>query len=309
MGLAALGIGPGDEVILADINWIATAAPIVHVGATPVLVDILSDSWCIDPDAAEAAITPRTRAIVATHLYGNLCDLGRLSAIADRHGLALIEDAAEGFGSRWHGHHVGSVGRFGTFSFHGTKTITTGEGGMLVTNDAALYETVLTLSNHGRARSETKQFWANMVGFKYKMSNIEAALGCAQLERAGDLIRRKREIFIAYRDGLAGLHVTMNPEPEGTCNGYWMPTLVFQPQGRHSKDKSLEVLKLCNIDARVFFHPLSDQGHFEKRYATPVSHDISSRALNLPSYHDIGHDDLKRVCNTLIGILCGGLPG
>ncbi|MGA9763089.1 MAG: DegT/DnrJ/EryC1/StrS family aminotransferase [Rhodomicrobium sp.] len=303
MGLHALGIGPGDEVILADINWIATAAPIVHVGATPVLVDILPDSWCIDPDAAEAAITARTKAIVATHLYGNLCDLDRLSAIAEAHGIALIEDAAEAIGSRWHGRQAGSIGRFGTFSFHGTKTMTTGEGGMFVTNDAGLCETVLTLSNHGRSRHETKQFWANMVGFKYKMSNIQAALGCAQLERIEELIARKREIFMAYREGFAGMPVAMNPEPEGCRNGYWMPTLVFEPQARHLKDAVMEALRANNIDARVFFHPLSDQGHFEIRHATPVSHDISSRAFNLPSYHDLTREDIRRVVEIVEQVL------
>ncbi len=303
MGLSALGIGPGDEVILADINWIATAAPIVHAGATPVLVDILPDSWCINPDAAEAAITPRTKAIVATHLYGNLCDLGRLTAIAEAHGIALIEDAAEAIGSRWYGRQAGSIGRFGTFSFHGTKTITTGEGGMFVTNDAALCETVLTLSNHGRSRSETKQFWTSMVGFKYKMSNIQAALGCAQLERIEELVARKREIFMAYRDGFAGMPVAMNPEPEGCRNGYWMPTLVFEPQARHLKDKAMGSLRAQNIDARVFFHPLSDLGHFEIRHATPISHGISSRAFNLPSYHDLTSEDICRVVETVGEVL------
>jgi perosamine synthetase len=302
MGLSALGVGPGDEVILADINWIATAAPIVHVGATPVLVDILPDSWCIDPDAAEAAITSRTKAIVATHLYGNLCDLDRLSAIAKAHGVALIEDAAEGIGSRWRGRHVGSIGRFGTFSFHGTKTITTGEGGMFVTSDADLYETVLTLSNHGRSRNETRQFWANMVGFKYKISNVQAALGCAQLERVGDLIARKREIFLAYKESFAAMPVAMNPEPDACVNGYWMPTLVFQPRDRRLKDRALDVLRERNVDARVFFHPLSALGHFEKRHETPISRDISSRAFNLPSYHDLNAEDIQRVVGAIADV-------
>jgi len=178
MGMAALGIGPGDEVIMADTNWIATASPIVNLGAKPVFVDILEDTWCIDPDKAEAAITPRTKAIVAVHLYGNLCDMDRLLAIGEKHGIPVIEDAAEAIGSVWHGQRAGSMGKFGAFSFHGTKTMTTGEGGMFVTNDAELYERVLTLSNHGRARGQTKQFWPDAVGFKYKMSNIQAAIGC-----------------------------------------------------------------------------------------------------------------------------------
>ncbi|MDO9194076.1 MAG: DegT/DnrJ/EryC1/StrS family aminotransferase, partial [Undibacterium sp.] len=173
MGLAALGIGVGDEVILADTNWIASAAPIVHLGATPVFVDILAQTWCLDPQQVEAAITPRTKAIIAVHLYGNLCDMDALLAIGERHGIPVIEDAAEAIGSVWHGRRAGSMGAFGSFSFHGTKTITTGEGGMFVTNDDALYNTVLTLSNHGRSRSQKKQFWPDMLGYKYKMSNVQ----------------------------------------------------------------------------------------------------------------------------------------
>ena len=299
MGLAALGVGTGDEVILADINWIATVAPITHVGATPVLVDILPDSWCIDPAAAEAAITPRTKAIVATHIYGNICDLDALLDICDRHGLFLIEDAAEAIGSKWRGRPLGSIGTFGTFSFHGTKTITTGEGGMFVTNDPALYESVLTLSNHGRARGQTKQFWADRVGFKYKMSNIQASLGCAQLERVGDLVARKREIFGYYAARFHNLPVTMNPEPEGAVNGYWMPTIVLDPTIGQIKDGILDAMRAADIDARVFFHPLSALGHFDHRHATPVSVDISARAFNLPSYHDLTEDDLDRIADTV----------
>jgi len=160
MGLSALGIGRGDEVILADTNWIATAAPIVHLGATPVFVDILPGSWCIDPDEVERHITPRTRAIIATHIYGNLCDLDRLLDIGRRHAIPVIEDAAEAIGSQWNGRRAGSMGTFGTFSFHGTKTLTTGEGGMFVTSDSALFENVLTLSNHGRDRNQKKAILA-----------------------------------------------------------------------------------------------------------------------------------------------------
>ena len=158
MGMAALGIGPDDEVIMADTNWIATAAPITYLGAKPVFVDILPDSWCLDPDLVEKAITPRTKAIVAVHLYGNLCEMDKLLAIGEKYGIPVIEDAAEAIGSIYHGKRAGAMGKFGAFSFHGTKTLTTGEGGIFVTNDPDLYEHVLTLSNHGRARGQIKQF-------------------------------------------------------------------------------------------------------------------------------------------------------
>jgi perosamine synthetase len=295
LGMAGLGIGPGDEVILGDINWIASAAPITYLGATPVLVDVLADSWCLDPAAVEAAITPRTKAIMAVHLYGNLCDMDALAAIAQRHGLHLIEDAAEAIGSIWHGRRAGSIGTFGAFSFHGTKTITTGEGGIFVTNDDALYERVLTLSNHGRARGETRQFWAERIGFKYKMSNLQAAIGCAQMERVDELVAGKRRIFDHYCQALRGLPLSMNPEPTGTINGYWMPTIVIDANMPFDREALLAAFKADNIDGRVFFWPLSSLPSFASCPNNSVSHSLSMRALNLPSYHDLSPADIARV--------------
>jgi len=300
MGMAALGVGPGDDVIMADTNWIASAAPIVHLGATPVFVDILPDSWCLDPALVEQAITPRTKAILAVHLYGNLCAMDELLAIGERHGIPVIEDAAEAIGSVYHDRRAGSMGRFGAFSFHGTKTLTTGEGGMFVTNDADLYERVLTLSNHGRARGQTKQFWPDVVGFKYKMSNIQAAIGCAQLERIDELVNRKREILAYYKAALEELPgVAMNPEPPGTINGAWMPTVVFD----RSHGITREILQAAfaeeNIDARVFFHPLSGLPMFKPIAQNRVTQDIPQRTINLPSYHEITQEDLDRVVSVL----------
>jgi perosamine synthetase len=304
--MAALGIGPSDEVILADTNWIATAAPIVHLGAKPIFVDILPDSWCIDPEQAEAAITPRTKAIVAVHLYGNLCDMDDLLAIGEKHGIPIIEDAAEAIGSIYHGQRAGSMGKFGAFSFHGTKTLTTGEGGMFVTNEAALFEQVLTLSNHGRAWGQTKQFWPDMVGFKYKMSNIQAAVGCAQLKRIDELTRRKREILSAYRERLAELPgISMNPEPKGTVNGAWMPTVVFSPETGITREKLQAAFSAENADARVFFWPLSSLPMFEERKLNHLAWDIPSRAINLPSFHNITDAEIERVVSVIVSCLNG----
>lgn len=295
IGMAAMGIGPGHEVILGDINWIASAAPIVHLGATPVLVDVLTDTWCLDPAAVEAAITPRTRAILAVHLYGNLSDMDALRDIGRRHGIPVIEDAAEAIGSIWHGHRAGSMGAFGAFSFHGTKTLTTGEGGIFVTNDDALYERALTLSNHGRARGETRQFWPETVGFKYKMSNLQAAIGCGQLERIDELIAGKRRVFDYYRDALRGLPLGMNPEPAGTTNGYWMPTIVVDDDVPFDRAALLDAFNADHIDGRVFFWPLSSLPSFKPHPEHSVSRSLSTRAINLPSYHDMTEDDLERV--------------
>lgn len=299
MGLAALGVSPGDEVILADINWIASAAPITYLGARPVLVDILPDTWCLDPVQVESAITSQTKAIIAVHLYGNLCDMDALRDIGARHNIPVIEDAAEAIGSTFRGQPAGSMGTFGAFSFHGTKTVTTGEGGMFVTNDDDLYETVLTLSNHGRSRTQTKQFWPDMVGFKYKMSNIQAAIGCAQLERIDELIDEKRRIYDSYCEQLHDCPVHLNPARNDDCTpGYWMINAVF-PEGSMDetrREKLIEALAAINADARVFFWPLTLTGHFENRHANDVSKQLFGRCLNLPAAFGITDSMIGDVC-------------
>ena len=301
LGMAALGIGQGDEVILADTNWIATASPIIQLGAKPVFVDILYDSWCLDPALVEKAISPRTKAIVAVHLYGNLCEMDKLLAIGQKHGVPVIEDAAEALGSVYHGQRAGSMGRFGVFSFHGSKTITTGEGGMFVTNDPALYEHVLTLSNHGRARGQTRQFWPDVVGFKYKMSNIQAAIGCGQMERIDELTSRKREIFSYYRNSFTTKSsLSMNPEPTGVVNGAWMPTVVFEQRTGMTREELQADFAAENIDARVFFYPLSSLPMFEQELQNPNAWDIPGRAINLPSFHDITMAEQARVVEVIL---------
>ena len=300
MGMAALGIGAGDDVIMADTNWIATAAPIVHLGAKPIFVDILPDSWCIDPKLVEAAITERTKAIVAVHLYGNLCEMDKLLAIGEKYNIPIIEDAAEAIGSIYHGKRAGSMGTFGSFSFHGTKTLTTGEGGMFVTNDSELYEHVLTLSNHGRARNQSKQFWPDRVGFKYKMSNIQAAIGCAQVERIEELTLRKQEIFSYYRDRLATVPgLAINPEPSNIVNGVWMPTVVFDLNTGVTREMLQAAFTEENIDARVFFYPLSSMSMFQGQSNAPLASSIPNRAINLPSYHDISKAEQDRVIEVI----------
>lgn len=299
MGLSALGIGSGDEVIIGDTNWIASVAPVVHVGATPVFVDVLQDSWCIDPDKIEAAITSKTKAIIAVHLYGNLCDVDKILAIGKKYDIPVIEDAAEAIGSVYHGRKAGSMGIFSTFSFHGTKTITTGEGGMFATSNTELYNKVLTLSNHGRAKGQSKQFWPDVLGFKYKMSNIQAAIGCAQMERIDDLIEQKRAIFYYYQKSLSGLPLKMNPEPAGCQNGFWMPSIVVNKSIVFDKDGLLEAFKKNNIDGRVFFWPLSMLPMFSECLQNVTSYDLYKRAINLPTYHDLKQHEMDRVVEVI----------
>lgn len=171
---------------------------------------------------------------------------------------------------------------------------------MFVTNDDSLFERVLTLSNHGRARGQTRQFWADVVGFKYRMSNVQAAIGCAQLERIGSLIGRKRSILHGYRRRLEGVRgVTLNPEPPHGVNGAWMPTAVFAPETGVTREHLQRAFTAENIDARVFFWPLSGLPMFTPRPENRNAWDIPQRAINLPSYHDLTDDDLDRVASVI----------
>ncbi len=303
MGLAAIGVKPEDEVILADINWIASAAPITYLGAKPIFVDVLPTTWCIDPSKIEQAITPKTKAIIAVHLYGNLCEMDKILTIAKKYNLYVIEDAAEAIGSVYKGKRAGSIGDFGVFSFHGTKTLTTGEGGMFVTNREDLYDKVLTLSNHGRNAKNPKQFWAETVGYKYKISNIQAAIGCAQLERIDELVAKKRAIFKFYESNLLDLPLQMNPELEETINGYWMPTIVVNERLNFNREELLSKFRENNIDGRVFFYPLSSLPMFKNKPENTISYNIYDRAVNLPSYHDLTMKEMGRVIKIIRGFL------
>jgi perosamine synthetase len=216
-----------DEVILPDVTWIASAAPISYVGAKPVFADIETQTWCFDPKSVEERITPRTKAIIAVDLYGGMPDFDRLKRVAEKYELRIIEDAAEVIGSIYKGQKAGACGRVGTFSFHGSKTLTTGEGGALVTDDTSLYERVLFLRDHGRQPGDVS-FQNTEIAYKYKMSSLQAAFGYGQLSRIDELVSKKRQIWNWYRTRL-GDHpaLTLNPEPANTLNSYWMTTLIY----------------------------------------------------------------------------------
>src|SRR5262245_49281649 len=227
LALLALGVGPGDEVIVPDVTWIASVAPVRYVGATPIFADIDPDTWCLSPTAFEAAVTPRTKAAIVVDLYGAMPDWDRISEIAARNGIALIEDAAEAVGSRWRERPAGSFGTMSVFSFHGSKTLTTGEGGMLVLDDESQRARILQLRDHGRPPGDT-MFFNEEVAWKYRMSSMQAALGLAQLERLDELVTKKREIFSWYRQDLADWNSgQLNPDVPGLFNSYWMSTVLL----------------------------------------------------------------------------------
>ena len=299
IALATIGLKQGDEVILADINWIATASPILYFGARPIFVDISPESWCINPKKIEEAITPRTKVIIATHLYGNLAEMDEIMEIARRHNLVVIEDAAEALGSEYGGKKAGSIGDFGVFSFHATKMCTCGEGGMLVTNNEEFSKKARILNDHGRDPKIKKLLFPSIIGYKYKMSSMQAACGLAQLERINELLGKKIEIFQKYKKNLSELPLTMNPQPEHTKNSFWMPTVVFNKSLGISSEELINLFQENRIDARPFFYPLSSLPMFKEMNGNKISHDISSRAINLPSYHDITDEQIEFVCDIL----------
>ena len=308
LSLLALGIGPGDEVIVPT----APGSPVPRRSATsarPRCSRISSATPCLSAEAVEACVTPRTRALIAVDLYGGMPDYEALHAVARRHGIAVIEDAAEAAGSQYRGRAAGTLGAVGTFSFHGSKTLTTGEGGMLITDDDAIYRRVLVLRDHGRQPGDTL-FDNREVGYKYKMSSLQAALGLAQIERIEELVARKREIFAWYREALDGCSdITLNSEPPQVRNSYWMVTAVLPAR---LGGKVAAIRHLCRARHRhtPFFSPLSSLQAYagsasalQARERNRVCYEIGPHAINLPSGLQLERADVERVARELKGLL------
>ena len=306
LSLMALNIKEGDEVIIPEINWIAVSSSIMCVGAKPILVDIEKDSWCIDPISLEKNITDKTKAVIVVHLYGNLCNMKEIQKICKNKKIRLIEDTAEALGSKIGDKYAGTFGDIGVFSFHGAKTMTTGEGGMIITKNRIIYDKIRSLNNHGRTNREKKQFWASFIGLKYKISNLQAALGYAQLLRLPKILKLKRKIFENYKKLFFSYDVNMNIEEKNTINSYWMPTLIFNKEDLNLKKRNLLInyLKRKNIDIRIFFWPLSKMNFYEnKKKINKVSYDLYFRGINLPSYPDLKFNQQKKVASHIIKFL------
>jgi len=313
LALLASGAGIDDEVIVPDATWIATSAPVSYVGATPVFADIDSHSWCLDAGSLEANITPKTKAVIVVNLYGNMPDMDAILEIARRHGIAVIEDAAESIGSEYKGRKAGSFGLASAFSFHGSKTLTTGEGGMLLADDEDVHQRCLFLRDHGRAPGE-KQFWNTAVAHKYKMSSMQAALGLAQLERIEELVERKRQIFSWYQEAVADTEdIVLNSEAPGVKNTYWMVTAVLDAKMGWTKERLIAAMAERAIDCRPFFYPLSSLPAYEHLEQAAVAHSrntiaygISPYAINLPSGLNLTQAHVERVVDSLKALLRNG---
>ena len=295
----SIGIKCGDEVIVPNISWVASIEPLYYIGAKPVFIDITKDSWCIDPSKIEEKITKKTKAILIVNLYGHVAEINTIYKIASKYGLKIVEDAAESIGSEYYGRKSGSFGDISCFSFHGSKTLVTGEGGMLLTDDENIITKARYYNDHCKAR--TKLFWTLEVGYKYKMSNFQAACGLAQLERIESLINKKIKIFSWYKKRLSRIkEIQLNVQKPKTKNSYWMVTVIFDKKYGMVKEKAIEKFKKYGITVRPFFYPLSSLPFINEKVHTPVSFDISQRAINLPCGLNIKKTDVDLVCNILI---------
>jgi len=301
LALVALGIKEGYEVIIPDFTFIATANAVRYTGAKVVTVDIEEDTLCIDPKAIEKAITPNTKAIIPVHLYGHPANMKEINKIAKKYNLFVIEDAAEAHGAKIDKQKVGSFGDIGIFSFYGNKIITSGEGGMITTNNKELYEKMKYLRDH--AMSKEKRYWHTEIGYNYRMTNLQAALGVVQLERIEELLNKKREIFEWYSEYLKDIpNIKLNFQKDGFKNVYWMICLEIIGYDEEKRDNLMKKLKEKGIDSRPFFYPVSEMPMYEKAN-TPVTHKVYQRGINLPSYYDLTKKEVKYICEKVRKLL------
>ncbi|MBS1665935.1 MAG: DegT/DnrJ/EryC1/StrS family aminotransferase [Bacteroidetes bacterium] len=296
LALVALGIGPGDEVIVPSLTYIASVNAIAYTGAKPVFVDSLASTWQMDPEDVKRKINDKTKAIMAVHLYGHPCEMIALSSIAKSNNLFLIEDCAEAIASKYEGKHVGCFGDIATFSFFGNKTITTGEGGMVVTNDDTLFDRAVHFKGQGLAKH--RQYWHDVIGYNYRMTNICAAIGLAQLEQIDNFVNRKIEIASIYKAGFKNLPIQFHDNAINVIHSYWMCSiLVSSPDDR---DLLRNHLAEQGIETRPLFYPVHTMPMYAHKFQRlKIAEDLGWRGINLPSYPSISNDQLETVIKTI----------
>ena len=298
MALYELGIGEGDEVIVPALTFVASVNPIIYVGAKPVFVDVDEDTWNINPADIERKITGKTKAILPVHLYGNPCDIDRISDIARKWEVFVVEDATESLGARYRGHYTGTIGDFGCFSFNGNKTITTGGGGMITGNDDNRLEHIKFLVN--QARDESKGYYHPEVGFNYRMTNIEAALGLAQMEQLEAFLEKKRAFNRIYREELAEIRLIKFQKPyENAESSCWL-TCILLDKGINMLNFQ-KALKDRGIPTRRVFMPITEFPPYKKNKKNNLdnTYEIYNRGLCLPSSTLNSEDDVRYVCKSI----------
>jgi len=301
LALTALEIGPGDEVIVPTLTFIATANAVRYTGAKPVFVDSHPDYWCIDPGKIEEAITPRTKAIIPVHLYGHPADMDPIMDIAERHNLFVVEDAAEAHGAEYKGRRVGSFGDISCFSFYGNKIITTGEGGMCLTDDKKLAQQMKILRDHGV--NPNKRYWYDVIGFNYRMTNLQAGIGVAQLKKLDLFIEKKRQIAAWYSRELKHLVdqgiIKVSPEMHWAKNVYWMYSILIENSFGITKKELMKKLAGNRIETRPFFYPIHTMPPYKIDQRFEVAEELSKKGINLPSAVNLTPENVREIVNQI----------
>jgi perosamine synthetase len=305
LAMAALGIGRDDEIIIPDLTFVSPASMAVLCGAKPVFVDVDWTTWTIAPTAIEERITPKTKAIVPVHLYGHPCDMDPIMEIAKKHGLHVIEDCAEALGAEYKGRKVGTIGDIGTFSFFANKVITTGEGGMVTTNNPELHQRMQLLRDHGMTRE--KRYWHHVAGFNYRLTNIQAAIGLAQMERINEFLEYREEIVARYDRQLKDIKgITLPPREKWAKNIYWLYSiLIDEKETGIGRDVLMTRLAGQGIDTRPFFYPLHQQPPFSDnaRKSFPNTDRLAACGLSLPTSNNIKLGDVDKVCSAIRSVM------
>jgi len=301
LALKALGIKRTDKVLVPSLTFIAVANAVKYVVAEPIFIDSHPEYWCIDPSKMEAKIDSQTKAIILVHLYGHPCDMDEILRIAEDHNLHVIEDCAEAPGAEYKGKKVGSFGIISCFSFYGNKIITTGEGGMCLTNNEESANKMRILKDHGM--NPDKKYWHDIIGFNYRMTNLQAALGVAQLKKIDLLIAKKRQIAIMYKKLLQGLSAVIPaPEMPWAKNVYWLYSVLVE---KILRDKIIKHLERQGIEARPFFYPIHILPPYKHSLTLPVAEELSAKGLNLPSGPRLPENQIEEVVESLREVLEG----
>lgn len=299
--LKALGIKRGDEVIVPDLTFVATANVVTYCNAKPIFIDVHPEYWCIDPRKIEEKITKNTKAIIVVHLYGHPCYMNAIIDVAKEHDLYVIEDVAQAHGAEYKGKKVGTFGDVACFSFYGNKVITTGEGGICLTNNDELSEKIKLFINHGK--SPLKHFWHEVIGFNYRMTNLQAAIGVAQLRKLDNFIKKKRQITRWYKEELKDLAeddlITLQPEMDWAKCIYWMFSVLIEDSFVISRDDLMKKLEGKGIETRPFFYPMHILPIYKSNERFPISEELARKGINLPSSLSLKKKDIKYVCESI----------
>ena len=303
IALMSLDIGEGDEVIVPDQTWVATANAVRYVGAIPIFADIELDTWNLDSNSLESLITKKTKAVIPVHMYGHPARMSKIIKIARKYNLKIVEDAAPAIGAEWEGQRCGTFGDFAAFSFQGAKLLVTGEGGMLVTNNPSLFEKAKKIWDQGR--NPSKAFWIDSEGVKFKMSNVQAAIGLGQIERVDELIAMKRRLFSWYEEFLSEVpNIRLNKEVEGAKSIYWMSSLILNEESSVKRDELIKELKSRNIDSRPVFPAISQYPIWPlKQQPKQNAKFVGENAINLPSGVCLNKEKIVYICKNISEIL------